>query len=550
MQVRLLVSCSCAWVVAAADGFSPLETPLECSVANRTFALLFANRTLPFDPFPDALRTRHPCCNGVGGGTGPYCCLDWSRACAGFANISSCPAGFVAKRLAPAAISTGETSPPLIEADIAHIVLAVEGTFFAGTFAAIASAVDQSATPRRLHFHVFADCRSFVKLEREASRFWCGYSARGATLSLYQLDASLFDLASHGCPHHCIRGVFAEQLRLYLPDLLPKVDKALWVDADSLVLGDAAALLRGTFIGVHANRSMAGVIRAKTIGRMMGLTNASVPLLLQLQLAGVARLPSFGPSMNGGLMALNLRRWRANNLTGRIRDLIPRLQRVKLGRFSGMNTASDAQTPLLLLCLNSTPFDIEPLPMSWNVEGLGWKRIAEVKLCAGNFLHWSGKHKPWNERQDRYVRYADIWRPYGMRVKAAQARSDAQGLLADSTCAGLRIVHEPSQCVEQRIAAIDGLADELIDTKSLLRSTGKRTMTMQTRLRGVALGISNIRAELIASRKQQAEMQANVKLKLASLTAEQVKMKQLQQSMQQLLASLSAGLSWHTPSSR
>lgn len=372
-------------------------------------------------------------------------------------------------------MASGLKSPrdiPLVEEYQAHIVLAVEGNFFSGTFAAIASVIESSMASHVICFHIFADCRSFPLLQRQATRFWCGYSTRGAKLTLYELDAAMFDLASHGCPQRCVRGVFAEQLRLYLPILLPSVDKALWIDSDGLMRGDAAALIYSAFTGANENRSIAGVLRPqKTIGQMLGMKPRDVALLSALNLLGLQQLAGYGPSLNGGLMALNLRQWRKRNLTGRIQELIPRLKRAKMGQFSGMSTASDAQTPMLLLCLNSTPIDVEPLPSSWNVDGLGWKRIPEEALCTANFLHWSGKHKPWNAATDRKARYWDLWKPYGDRVAAAQARY----LSAPQTaCRGLGVVQEPTVCVEQRIAAIDALANEVAAVANQVSTTENR----------------------------------------------------------------------------
>ena len=76
--------------------------------------------------------------------------------------------------------------------------------------------------------------------------------------------------------------------------------------------------------------------------------------------------------------------------------------------------------PQVVLMLNATPIDIAPLNDSWNVDGLGWKWIDPARLCAGNYLHWSGKHKPWSN--DLRARYRDIWLPYRLRVARAQAR--------------------------------------------------------------------------------------------------------------------------------
>ena len=234
---------------------------------------------------------------------------------------------------------------------------------------------------------------------------------------------------------------------------------------------------------------------------MLGLTRAK---LAQLGLLPLERLYGYGPTLNGGLVALNLRRWRESNLTERIQELIPRLRQAQLKGFSGMSTASDAQTPMWLLSLNSTPMDVQPLPPSWNVDGLGWKRIPEKQLCNGDFLHWSGIHKPWNSGKDPYVRYSDLWKPYASRVAAAQARYGAFSQRgAQRACSNLEVVQQASRCTEQRIAAIDALADEVSQLQDHARWSDNRRMRnhkhIDTAYRALDLKLVNHMRETVAS---------------------------------------------------
>ena len=87
--------------------------------------------------------------------------------------------------------------------------------------------------------------------------------------------------------------------------------------------------------------------------------------------------------------------------------------------FPGMSTEVDSQTPLVLLFQNAStnlrPL-IEGLPRLWNIEGLGWKGIRNMKpvppadLCAGLYLHWSGKHKPWHP--SHVGAHVELWKRY------------------------------------------------------------------------------------------------------------------------------------------
>ena len=102
-----------------------------------------------------------------------------------------------------------------------------------------------------------------------------------------------------------------------------------------------------------------------------------------------------------------------------------RLSLQKFKGFPGMSTEVDSQTPLVLLFHNTTTATrptIQALPADWNVEGLGWKgagrharfKVPPADLCAGRYLHWSGKHKPW----DGAGAYAKLWLEYVGPLKA------------------------------------------------------------------------------------------------------------------------------------
>ena len=85
-----------------------------------------------------------------------------------------------------------------------------------------------------------------------------------------------------------------------------------------------------------------------------------------------------------------------------------------------MSTEVDSQTPLVLLFHNTTTATrpmIQALSADWNVEGLGWKgfgkharfKVRAADLCTGRYLHWSGKHKPWDKTRGAY---AKLWLKY------------------------------------------------------------------------------------------------------------------------------------------
>ena len=393
----------------------------------------------------------HPCCSGAP----MFCAGDMPGACNGLGSLKSCDPAMgnklAAQRLRYANYSVGGVAKGAVD----HIAFAVEGHFYTGTLAAVASIIDHCSAPSRLHIHIFSDCRSFLMLLRLAKKFWCSLDTHGAQLTLHEVDPIRFHLTRHGfgCPGSCAAGIFANYVRFYLPMLLD-VGQVLWVDADGLVFGDVNGLMQSTFTGPYAEYSLAAVLRPdKTLKKATGLNRKA---LTRLGLHGVCKEASTcnAPTLNAGLVALNLQMWRSKNVTGRLETLISRMSKLKLDGFSGMSTGADSQTPMEALLLNSTPIDIQPIDPSWNVEGLGWKRIPPETLCTGRFLHWSGPLKPWGTH--RLSRYHDLWQPYADRVLRRVA--DANNRLEH--CHSRLMVERSATCQEAFITKQDMVASK------------------------------------------------------------------------------------------
>ena len=116
------------------------------------------------------------------------------------------------------------------------------------------------------------------------------------------------------------------------------MDKILWVDG--LVLGDVVPFMRGLFAGTMAQRSLAAALRLKK--HLMQSTGLTLPALARAGLHGVQH---DDPSFNAGLVALNLREWRANDLTRRVETVVMQLKAINLSGFSGIGTGNNECVP-------------------------------------------------------------------------------------------------------------------------------------------------------------------------------------------------------------
>ena len=105
-------------------------------------------------------------------------------------------------------------------------------------------------------------------------------------------------------------GAATNYLRFYLPELLPRVDKVVWIDADGLVFGDVGQLAEHALVGEHARSRVAAVLRPqKTVTAATGL------LAAQLQLLGLSGVSPSAPVFNAGLLVLGLAQWREEHVT-------------------------------------------------------------------------------------------------------------------------------------------------------------------------------------------------------------------------------------------
>ena len=108
-------------------------------------------------------------------------------------------------------------------------------------------------------------------------------------------------------------GAATNYLRFYLPELLPRVAKVVWVDADGLVFGDIGQLLERALIGEHARSPIAAVLRPKKT-----VTLATGLLAAQLQLLGLSGVSPSAPVFNAGLLVLGLAQWREEHVTQQV----------------------------------------------------------------------------------------------------------------------------------------------------------------------------------------------------------------------------------------
>ncbi|KAK1286773.1 putative galacturonosyltransferase 15 [Acorus calamus] len=179
-------------------------------------------------------------------------------------------------------------------------------------------------------------------------------------------------------------------LRIFLPELFPKLDRIVFLDDDVIVQRDLSPLwslnlkgkangaVFGSFDGVDGNQlTCLG-------GKFSDHLNFSNPIISE----------AFNVDSCGwlhGMNIFNLRQWRRENITQKY------LQWLKLNIESGFTLWRMGSLPPALLAFDGHTYPIDP---SWHIAGLGQfphNRVQTINLESAAVVHFSGPAKPWLE---------------------------------------------------------------------------------------------------------------------------------------------------------
>lgn len=179
--------------------------------------------------------------------------------------------------------------------------------------------------------------------------------------------------------------------RLYLPELLPDVDKIVYIDVDTIVLGDIAELARqetsSRGIAARPTPNPNNNIQVHWIERAIKLRSYNASKAREYRRKTSAALDLLSPYFNAGVLVLSLERLRTHDFTKETLQLV---------KDYGLE---DQEALNLFSC-----GDYRQLGMEWNAQPYtDW--FDHVKL-----IHWAGALKPW--LKNRNIRHARHWRQY------------------------------------------------------------------------------------------------------------------------------------------
>mmetsp|Transcript_8121 Transcript_8121/g.17572 ORF Transcript_8121/g.17572 Transcript_8121/m.17572 type:complete len:326 (-) Transcript_8121:19-996(-) len=265
--------------------------------------------------------------------------------------------------------------PPSSAPEPVYVVYASTDDMIPGVEASIRSVQEYASGPVRFCFIGDSPLPSFSDDE-------VTFISLAGVSKKYHLQ----DFVSHGDRHdgqNIINTLHANYARFVLDSLLPKENKAMYLDVDTLVFCDVYQLINSVLNDGH------NIVAAVPRDHIYGLTRKGAKLYGHIN-----------PSFNAGIFVINLDRWRALGMTESIRNITIQ-NKARNWYFMG------SQPPLNIAVQSR----FEPLSLSWNVKakrikpGFKTKKTGEPVCLA----HWAGPEKPWHG----VGAYLSTWEKFG-----------------------------------------------------------------------------------------------------------------------------------------
>ena len=171
--------------------------------------------------------------------------------------------------------------------------------------------------------------------------------------------------------------------RFFLADVMPSIDKVLYLDTDILVLSDVSSMYDEYL--VHGDKAVAAASREQ---KLSSFVNLDEPIL-----QGV-NIPANTSAFNAGVLLIRLDHWRRRNLTECVLFWMHENKRTPIFKLGSQ--------PPLLLCTGNNYERMDPM---WNVAGAGYKAIDKHILSRAKLIHWTGAKKGNEESAFHH----DIW---------------------------------------------------------------------------------------------------------------------------------------------
>ncbi|MBN3295275.1 GL8D2 protein, partial [Amia calva] len=185
-------------------------------------------------------------------------------------------------------------------------------------------------------------------------------------------------------------------VRFYLPLLIVKHKKVIYLDDDVIVQGDIQDLYNTELKPGHAAAFAADCDLPSTheMVRSVGMQTTYMGFLdyrkQEVRDLGISPTTC---SFNPGVIVADISEWKRQKITKQLEKWMQ--QNVKDNLYSSA-MAGGVATPPLLIVFYQKYSSIDPM---WHIRHLGWSpdtRYSDHFLQEAHLLHWNGRFKPWD----------------------------------------------------------------------------------------------------------------------------------------------------------
>ncbi|XP_036375625.1 glycosyltransferase 8 domain-containing protein 2 [Megalops cyprinoides] len=183
-------------------------------------------------------------------------------------------------------------------------------------------------------------------------------------------------------------------VRFYLPLLVVRHKRAIYLDDDVIVQGDIQELYKTRLEPGHAAAFASDCDLPSEVVRSMGMQTTYMGFLdyRKLEVRELGINPS-DCSFNPGVIVADIEAWKRQKITKQLETWMQHNFRTNLYS-SAM--AGGVATPPMLIVFHGKHTAIDPM---WHVGHLGWSPdtlYSDASLQEAQLLHWSGRFKPWD----------------------------------------------------------------------------------------------------------------------------------------------------------
>ena len=247
-----------------------------------------------------------------------------------------------------------------------------------GALASLAAHAGSGAHPEPLRLVVF--CDGVTRAEQRRLVATHDRHAVASGIETRDFSPRPFAPGANG-----LHGNYTAYGRMFLPHLLPDVERCIYLDSDLLITCD----VRGILDHLPHDKVLAAYARSPRATS------------LDAELFEAAGLDMSGLAFNSGVLGMNLARWRALDMDARCRGVA--------GAHAGMFRSAD-QALLNVACHD----EFAPLPRRFNNDVYCDSEAADVP--AECVLHFVGSPKPWDPAGPWLHDLWPLWRGWARRT--------------------------------------------------------------------------------------------------------------------------------------